>query len=91
MIPTFLHRWYAALLSYGWRPCPLCGREFGGHQWKDRGGKVSHIPHPAHPPLSGHDIAICPTCTKAGRGWDDGSVIDNPGVVTYDPEGGQWS
>lgn len=25
----------AKMLGYFWLPCPLCGRYFGGHEWKD--------------------------------------------------------
>lgn len=60
---TRLHRWYAFVFGYAWGPCPLCGREFGGHQWKDRKGKISRIPV-----TPGTFRAICPACTIAGKG-----------------------
>ncbi|MFJ4828429.1 hypothetical protein ACIP79_00585 [Streptomyces sp. NPDC088747] len=48
-----------------------------------------YLRHPDRPPLSGYDRAICPRCTRAGRGWEDGSAVNNPGVVTFDPEGSE--
>ncbi|MCT9010541.1 hypothetical protein [Streptomyces rhizosphaerihabitans] len=40
----------------------------GGHEWRDIGGLVSHIPAPDTP---GIVKGICPACTRAGRGRDD--------------------
>ena len=40
---------YAWAFGYFWRPCPLCGRSFGGHEWRDRGGKPSSVPKPGKP------------------------------------------
>jgi len=31
--PRVLHKLYAYLHSYFWLPCPVCGKEFGGHEW----------------------------------------------------------
>jgi hypothetical protein len=28
----FIHKLYAARRGYFWLPCPVCGREFGGHE-----------------------------------------------------------
>lgn len=30
--PRILHKIYAHLFYYFWKPCPICGREFGGHE-----------------------------------------------------------
>lgn len=30
--PRFLHRLYAYLLGYFWKPCPICSNYFGGHE-----------------------------------------------------------
>ena len=27
-----IHRIYARLFGYLWLPCPVCGKEFGGHE-----------------------------------------------------------
>jgi hypothetical protein len=53
-----INRLYAAVFGYFWLPCPECGQEFGGHEWKygfssNKEGK-----------------GICPDCTKAGKGHD---------------------
>lgn len=29
-----LNRWWANAFGYFWLPCPLCGFEFGGHEWR---------------------------------------------------------
>jgi hypothetical protein len=65
-IPRAVHRWYAGVFGYFWTPCPLCGAMFGGHEWKERDGKPASIPSGK----PGIRDAICPACTKAGRGVD---------------------
>lgn len=67
ILPRFLHRLYAWLFGYFWEPCPLCGREFGGHEWRDRGGLSSTITRTRR---TGHrdGEGICPICTRAGYG-----------------------
>lgn len=62
-------RWRALFGGYFWLPCPVCGTEFGGHEWKDRDGKPSSIPDPDYPVGTGHGRGICPACTIEGRGW----------------------
>ena len=89
-LPAAVHLWYATTFGYFWLPCPLCSRYFGGHQWRDIDGKESSIPDPDRLPLSGYCTGTCPACTRAGRGWNDGSVADDPGVVTFDPDQGRW-
>lgn len=69
--PRFLHQWYAALARYFWLPCPLCGNEFGGHEWESIDGKSCSIPDPKAPPGSTMRVGICPDCTRAGRGEDE--------------------
>lgn len=62
-----LHRLWAAMFGYFWLPCPLCGREFGGHEWRDRHGKPSSVRYLSI--LQGWRYrAICPACTLAGLG-----------------------
>lgn len=63
------NRAYALVGGYFWLPCPLCGQEFGGHEWRDIDSKRSSIPAPDGP--QGMSIGICPDCTEAGRGYDD--------------------
>jgi hypothetical protein len=31
-LPRFVHRLYAGLMGYYWKPCHLCGRMYGGHE-----------------------------------------------------------
>ena len=52
-----VHRAYARLAGFFWLPCPLCGREFGGHEFGD------DVPDPMKGP--GHGLAICSQCTRA--------------------------
>jgi hypothetical protein len=61
------HRAYARLYGYFWKPCPLCGREFGGHEWRDIGGQLAEVPGPFYPAIN-RSVGICPPCTRAGRG-----------------------
>ena len=85
---TLLHRLYASLLGYFWRPCPRCGREFGGHQWRERGGHLADIPVDDHV-MRG--TAICPRCTRAGvgcRAW--AGRLAHPGCEHLSPVGGGW-
>lgn len=63
-----LNKAFANLNGYFWLPCPLCGKKFGGHEWRDYNGLSSHINDPDYPPLSGRGKGICPDCTKAGKG-----------------------
>ena len=58
------HRLYANAFGYFWAPCPLCGRDFGGHEWGDIDGKPASIPR--ENPWTYR--AICPWCTREGRG-----------------------
>jgi succinate dehydrogenase/fumarate reductase flavoprotein subunit len=55
-IPRFLHCVYAFLNGYFWLPCPLCGRKFGGHEYK-----VSWMVTHSY----GH--GVCPNCEDAAH------------------------
>ncbi len=55
------HRWYATRHGFYWMPCILCRRPYGGHQAGDS------VPDPTGP--HGAGVVICPSCTRAGRGW----------------------
>jgi hypothetical protein len=70
-LPRWLHHIYALLGGYFWKPCPLCGRPFGGHQWRDRGGLSSCTPSGER----GKFVGICPDCIRAGRGTADLSRV----------------
>ena len=66
----WLHHVWANVAGYFWQPCRICGRPFGGHEWRDRNG------------LSGSIVtedgtrAICPKCTVEGRGTNPGRPVD---------------
>jgi hypothetical protein len=70
-----LHWIYAALNGYFWLPCPICGQRFGGHEWKDCDGKPSSIAAPGYLGREGARVAICPDCTRKGRGDPSNIVI----------------
>ena len=80
------HRWYAQTHGYFWLPCVLCGRESGGHEWRDIDGKESSIPDPTEGP--GRSIGICPWCTRESRGWSDGTTAGVGFVIRYDTDKG---
>lgn len=51
--------------GYFWLPCPLCGQEFGGHEWeKESNGKKTAIK--TDEPAIGK--GICPDCVEADKG-----------------------
>ena len=69
-----LNRLIAAERGCFWLPCPLCGQEFGGHEWRDQTAAdgtrlLSSIPAPDGP--MGMFVGICPDCTAAGLGRRD--------------------
>jgi hypothetical protein len=49
--PRWLNHLWAGLAGYFWLPCPLCGKEFGGHEWD---GRSICGPQP-----DGHGIGYC--------------------------------
>lgn len=55
-VPRFLHRLYAFFNGYFWLPCPLCGRHFGGHEWR-----VSWMYNYQE------GIGVCSNCTEVAR------------------------
>ena len=52
------HKLYARLFGYFWKPCPVCGRYFGGHEIDKRftGSVIDE---------AGHAWTVCPdpACT----------------------------
>lgn len=68
----FLNRVFAWWANYFWLPCPVCGRCFGGHEWKDIPGHQNSLPVKIYRGGS-HATGICPDCTKLGvgdRAWE---------------------
>ncbi len=53
-LPRWMHRLYAGLGGYFWLPCPLCGRFFGGHEWR--------LPHQTWFESIGSGRPVCPGC-----------------------------
>jgi hypothetical protein len=66
-LPRWVHEWWAFTGGYFWLPCPLCGREMGGHEWREVQGKVFSIPDEKDP-CTFH--GICPVCTYEGKGYE---------------------
>lgn len=62
-----LWAWLRATPGWAWAPCPLCGLYSGGREWDTEGSHVASVPTPER----GVAHAICPPCTRAGRGWDN--------------------
>lgn len=55
--PRFINKMFAYLLGYFWLPCPLCGEDFGGHEWR-----VSLMRS------TGEGKGVCPKCSeRAGQ------------------------
>lgn len=53
--PRWVHRLYAFLLRYFWGPCPVCERDFGGHEC---GGSLRAVG------LDGTGRCICLDCAR---------------------------
>lgn len=59
-LPRSFNEWYAHAFGYFWLPCPLCGVNFGGHEWQ--GYKYGEI-------YQGGDSwkGICRNCAASNR------------------------
>lgn len=51
--PRFLHRIYARAMCYFWKPCPICGMDFGGHE---AGDSLYLI-------VPGNGVLVCKSCS----------------------------
>ncbi|MEU4406174.1 hypothetical protein AB0F88_16760 [Streptosporangium sp. NPDC023963] len=60
-----VHERVAARYGMFWEPCPVCGRPFGGHEWRRVKGRPDALPVPGS---LGEWSAICPRCTRNGYG-----------------------
>lgn len=40
--PRWMHHIIAELGGYFWLPCPVCGRMFGGHEWRPPYPSIFH-------------------------------------------------
>lgn len=87
-----LHKLYARLAGYFWKPCALCGCEFGGHELND---ETEYIKLPGRE----NEQAVCGSCSKIVRVINimrllpptdrvrvpfctAVGLVDNPGVMT---------
>lgn len=61
------HRIYAFIFGYFWLPCPICKKEFGGHQ-------KNGILYTDYKLTTGK--CICPNCAKISREWHQDVVFD---------------
>jgi len=55
--PRWLHKVIAKVGHFFWLPCPRCGREFGGHEWRYAFQEVAD-----DPPERGRGRGVCPWC-----------------------------
>jgi hypothetical protein len=76
------HEWFALEHGFFWAPCVLCGREWGGHEWRDIDGKPSQVHLNPDEPTTG--TGICPQCTRDGKGER------LPGIVCFCAECASW-
>ena len=58
----FFHKIYAKAFGYFWIPCPLCGKEFGGHE--------VNYPEAVFVPPNRMEV-VCPSleCRKHAAKW----------------------
>jgi len=68
--PRFLHRAYALLRGYFWLPCPMCGKKFGGHEWRTVNASIPIMGSP------GKGRGICQRCSEKhkeqiSKRWDE--------------------
>ena len=49
--PRILNFVWAAWFGYFWLPCPLCNKNFGGHEWKESLNASDHT-----------GVGTCPKC-----------------------------
>ena len=61
-----LEKRFARRHGYFWLPCPLCGEEFGGHEWLKDTDEIPACIRIIDQPGSG--MGICPTCTLERKG-----------------------
>lgn len=59
--PRWLQHLIANLLGYFWLPCPICGENFGGHEWTS-GSVLRKSPTKT--------VGVCDNCTKRAKNPD---------------------
>lgn len=56
--PRWFNCLYASLLAYFWLPCPLCNKNFGGHEWFN--GNSLYLGN-------GNGVGICSNCRDEAK------------------------
>lgn len=64
----FLNKMYANLFGYFWKPCPLCGKMFGGHEAGN--GYIMTTWY--------HGKMTCPNCVGQARAYNKAWMKNNP-------------
>lgn len=67
-LPRFIHRLYAWLTGRFWLPCPICGREFGGHE-NGTGHLLTNF---------GEGEMVCPNCVDEATRRNAEYIRDHP-------------
>ncbi len=57
--PRFINKLYAWVMGYFWLPCPVCGNNFGGHEWREPYEGLMDSPF--------HGKGVCPKCGDRAR------------------------
>jgi hypothetical protein len=71
-LPRWLHKAWANFAGYFWLPCPLCGKEFGGHEWK------TNAPNNSIMTSWNTGSGVCPNCHSAAKIYNDKWMKANP-------------
>ena len=58
-LPRWIHQLYALAMGYFWLPCPICGRYFGGHEWRDPAARIQLT--------GGRGIGVCDACIPEAK------------------------
>jgi hypothetical protein len=55
---------YATIFGYFWLPCPVCGKNFGGHEWKDDNSVYTGKGDDGYPYQG---TGVCPDCGEKAK------------------------
>jgi hypothetical protein len=73
--PRVLQYLYAKIAGYFWLPCPLCGRNFGGHEWKSENTLKYE---------NGYGKGVCPDCGTRAK---ELNKLNSKGTVEITEDG----
>ena len=65
-----LNKLFANFFNYFWLPCPLCGENFGGHEWNKPNQSIMTS-------WSSGD-GVCPNCIPAAIDYNKKWIKENP-------------